>query len=175
LLLLITILLPIAGYFAIKQETAVASLTWLPITLFIIPIIFIFFLLVRRNADWQRIIAAIAGLFFLLNSILLFYVYPTLYKQNPVAKTIDMVKKSPLVLSYQIYNPGYNFYLGNNIKIYNSIDSLDNQLRQDPEAIIISRKEFIDSLKTLNVDVIAEHRDLFELPTTIILKRHANH
>ena len=39
--------------------------------------------------------------------------------------------------------------------------------------MVISRKEFLDSLNKLQLDVIAEHRDIFELPTTIILKGHA--
>ena len=105
--------------------------------------------------------------------MLLHYIYPTLYKQNPVAKTIEMVMQSAVVLSYQAYNPGYNFYLNKNVKKYYSVDSINAQLQQNPGAIIIGRKEFLDSLRSLDLDVIAEHHDLFKLPTTIILKRHA--
>lgn len=164
---------PIAGYFAIKQETEVSSLRWIALLLLIVPVSFIFFLLINKSTGWQRLLYGIVVLFSLLNVILLYYVYPTLYKQNPVAKTIEIVKRSPVVLSYQIYNPGYNFYLNSNIKRYQSLDSINAQLRQNPEAIVISRKEFTDSLRSLNLDIIAEHRDLFELPTTIILKHHA--
>lgn len=173
ILLFITILFPVAGYFAIKQEPAVTALSWLPVILFIIPIGFIIFLLIRKNAGWPSVIAAIVILFSLLNCILLFYVYPRLYKENPVAKTIEMVTQASVVLSYHTYNPGYNFYLEGYIKTYQSLDSLQSQLQENPNAIIISRKEFVDSLKILNLDVIAEHRDLFELPTTVILKQHA--
>lgn len=173
LLLFITILFPVAGYFAIKQEPAVISFIWLPIILFVIPLSFIVFLLMRKNHVWLRVIAAIVIIFSLLNCILLFYVYPTLYTQNPVAKTIDMVRQAPTVLGYHTYNPGYNFYLESNIKTYESLDSLQAQLQQYPNAIVISRKEFVDSLKTLNLNVITEHRDLFELPTTVILKQRA--
>ena len=164
--------LPAAGYFAIRQESEVASYTWLPLLLFILPAGFVFFVLLKKQ-DWRKNIFVIVITFSLLNVMLLYYIYPTLYKQNPVAKTIDIVSSAPVLLSYRIYNAGYNFYLDKNIKRYQSLDSVNAQLQQHPDAVIISRKEFADSLRSLGVDIIAEHRDLFELPTTIILKRHA--
>lgn len=172
ILLFFAVSLPAIGYFAIRQEQEVSSFSWIALILLIIPVCFIFFL-IKENTDWQKKISAIVILFSLLNIILLDYIYPTLYRQNPVAKTIEIIKGSSSILSYQIYNPGYNFYLNNNIKTYQSLDSLNARLQQDTGAIIISRKEFTDSLKTLDLEVIAEHRDLFELPTTIILKHRA--
>ena len=118
-------------------------------------------------------VTAIVIAFCLLNAVLLYNVYPSLYKQNPVAKTIDIVKQAPAVFAYKIYNPGYNFYLDKNVKRYQSLDSLNTQMKQNPAAVVISRKEFADSLQLLNLDVISEHHDLFELPTTVILKPHA--
>jgi 4-amino-4-deoxy-L-arabinose transferase-like glycosyltransferase len=173
IILLITLLLPAAVYFAITLEQEVNSFKWLAWLLLPLPIGFILFLLFNRNKGWKILIASIVILFSLLNIILLHYIYPTLYKQNPVSKTIHLVKDAPLVLSYQIYNPAFNFYLDNNIKIYNNIDFLNLYIQQNPGAIIISRKEFVDSLKILNLDVLAEHDDIFEQPKTLILKQHA--
>ncbi len=173
ILILILSVLPVAAYFAIKQETEISSLSGLALILLIIPIGFIIYFVIKRNANWQKLISVTVILFSLLNIMLLHYIYPEIYKQNPVAKTIEMVRHSSSVISYQTYNPGYNFYLNYNIKKYDSVDSVNFLLQQAPDAIIISRKEFIDSLKRLDMDVIAEHRDIFELPTTIILKRHA--
>jgi hypothetical protein len=129
--------------------------------------------MISKNASWQKNIYAIVILFSLLNIILLHYIYPTLYQQNPVSKTIAIVKQSPVIISYQTFNPGYNFYLDKNVRKFSSLDSLNIQLNQNPDAIVISRKNFLDSLKSLNLEVIAEHKDIFELPTTIILKRNA--
>lgn len=172
-LLTLLLLMPLAGYFAIKQEAELGSLKWLPIMLLILPIIFIVFLFINKNFSWRRYIAAVVILFSLLNSMLLHYIYPTIYMQNPVAKTIEVIRQSPAVISYQTYNPGYNFYMNTNIKKYDSVDSVNLFLQQNPGAIIISRKEFLDSLKRSDSKLIAEHRDIFELPTTIILKRNA--
>ena len=111
-------------------------------------------------------------LFSVLNIMLLHYIYPAIYQQNPVAKTIEIVKQAPVVIAYQTYNPGYNFYLSADIKKYDSVDSINFQLQQNPGAIVITRKEFSDSLKRLDLKVVAEHRDLFELPTTVILRKN---
>ena len=172
ILLAVLCAIPFAAYFAINYEIETASVSWMAWLIVIIPVGFICFLLVIKKANWQKKISAIVILYSLFNIISLWYIYPTLYKQNPVAKTIEIVKNSPAVFSYKIYNPGYNFYLNSNIKKYESIDSLKIQLQQNPGAIIISRKEFLDSLQTIGIDIIAEHRDIFELPTTIILKQH---
>ena len=172
ILIVILSVFPVAGYFAIRQEAEVASFSWIVWPILIIPDGFIFFLVVNKKPNWQKKITAIVVLYSLFNVISLYFIYPTLYNQNPVAKTINIVKNAPAILSYKNYNPGYNFYLNGNIKKYDSIDSLNIQLQKDPGAIIISRKEFLDSLQTIGLDVIAEHRDIFELPTTIILKHN---
>ena len=165
--------IPFAAYFAISHETETASVSWLAWLIIIIPVGLILFLFVNKRLDWQNKISAIIILYSLFNIISLWYIYPTLYKQNPVSKTIDIIKSLPTILSYKTYNPGYNFYLNRNVKKYDSIDSLNIQLQQNPGAIVISRKEFLDSLQKIDLQVIAQHRDIFELPTTIILKQYA--
>ncbi|HUS00380.1 MAG TPA: glycosyltransferase family 39 protein [Chitinophagaceae bacterium] len=169
----ILLAVPVAGYFAIRQETEISSLSWIALITLIIPVAFIYFLLINKNAGWRKLIFSIVILFSLLNVVLLHYIYPTIYKQNPVSKTIAIVKQAPLVISYKTYNPGYNFYLNADIKKYDSVDSINFLLEQDLGAIVISRKEYLDSLKRSDLEVVAEHRDLFELPTTIILKKNA--
>ncbi|MBA3673498.1 MAG: glycosyltransferase family 39 protein [Chitinophagaceae bacterium] len=173
ILTVVLLVLPVAGYFAIRQEVETSSISRIAWLLIIFPVCFIFFLLINKSASWKKTIYVTVILYSLLNIILLYYIYPTLYKQNPVSKTIDLIKQSTHIFSYKIYNPGYNFYLEKNIKKYDFVDSLNVQLQQNPDAIIISRKEFLDSLQLLNLDVIAEHHDIFELPTSIVLKRHA--
>jgi 4-amino-4-deoxy-L-arabinose transferase-like glycosyltransferase len=172
ILAVILLAVPAAGYFAIRQETEISALSWIALITLIIPVAFFCFLLINKNARWQKMISVIVILFSVLNIMLLHYIYPAIYQQNPVAKTIEMVKQAPVVIAYQTYNPGYNFYLNADIKKYDSVDSLNFLLQQNPGAIVITRKEFSDSLKRLDMKVVAEHRDLFELPTTIILRKN---
>ena len=172
-LALILLVVPVAGYLAIGMEAEVRSSRWVALITSMIPVALVCFLVINKNAGWHKMIMAVVILFSVLNIMLLHYVYPTIYKQNPVAKTIDMIKQAPVVIAYKTYNPGYNFYLNSDIKKYESVDSINLLLEKDPGAIVITRKVFTDSLKRLDLEIIAEHRDLFELPTTVILRKNA--
>ncbi len=172
ILLFIMTAIPIAGYFAIEQEEEAKHISWIALSLLVAPIIFTAHLIQNRKADWFRRIIIIAIGYSFFNIVFLHIVYPTLYNQNPVSKTIRLVNQYDHIYSYQIYNPGYNFYLNTNIKEYPSIDSIKGKLNQYPDALILSRKEFEAELKNIGLEVIAEHHDIFELPTTIILKQN---
>ena len=111
--------------------------------------------------------------FTVLNIAGLSYAYPELYKQNPVAKTIDIVKTAPHVYAYDIFNPGYRFYLDKNIPRAFDIATMQHWLDSTGNAIIITRTDYLESLKGLQLQEVARHHDIFELPTTVILKHEA--
>lgn len=173
ILLFIMLAVPVAAYFAIEQEREAKHISWIGLTLLIAPVMFIAWLWQNRGADWLKRILIIAVAYSFFNILFLHVVYPRLYEQNPVSKTIKTVKQYRHIYSYQIYNPGYNFYLDTNIPEYPHIDSVKAKLREHPDALIISRKDFEQELKSIGLEVIAEHHDIFELPTTIILRKHA--
>jgi 4-amino-4-deoxy-L-arabinose transferase-like glycosyltransferase len=173
ILLLIMTAVPVAGYFAIQQEIEAKQISWVALTMLIAPWMMLCFMIFNKNIDWFKRILIIAVPYTFFNILLLHVVYPKLYEKNPVSKTIRIAKNHQHIYAYQIYNPGYNFYLNTNIKEYPSLDSIKARLQQYPDALIISRKEFTDSLKTLNLQVVAQHHDIFELPTTILLTSNA--
>jgi len=57
----------------------------------------------------QRIVVIVIA-YSMFNVLGICIVYPTLYRQNPVAKTIDTVKRFKQVYGYYIFNAGYRFY-----------------------------------------------------------------
>ena len=173
IVLSVLLVIPLAGYFAIGQEAEAAAVKWIALLLLAAPVLFIVLLLFSPNRSWPAHILVLCIAYTLFNMAGLHYVYPTLYKQNPVRKTLSLVKDAPAVFSYQIFNAGYNFYLSGNIKRFNQLDSLASALQANPGAVIISRKEYLDALLSLPVTLVSEHHDLFELPTTIILKSNA--
>jgi len=171
ILLLFTLILPIAGYFAIRQETETALLSWLPECLLITPLLLItiFF----RKYNWHQKIEIIFIAYTTFNIIGLSFVYPELYKQNPVVKTINVVKQYPDIYCYNIFNPAYRFYLDKNIPRTYDVNTLKHWVDSTGNAIVITRTDYLDSLKTLPLKEIARHHDIFELPTTVILKNNA--
>lgn len=163
--------IPVAGYFAIKQEVEAKQIAWVTFTLLFAS--FALLVILLSKTELSKKIMMMCIVYTLFNAVGLWYVYPKLYSQNPVAKTLHIVKNDPHLYSYIAYNAGYNFYLQTNIPKYYSLDSLRSKLSQYPDALVISRTDFLDSLKTLDLHVIASHHDLFELPTTIILQQNA--
>lgn len=172
ILIFITIAIPVAGYFAISNEAEANNLNQLPFLLLPTPFLLLVFLLNKKN-NWSTRIKNIFFAYFIFNLIGLCYVYPMLYANNPVAKTIDTVKQYSNIYSYSIFNAGYRFYLGQNIPRTENIDSLKTWINKSPDAIVITRTDFLDSLKQLPLHEMVRHHDLFELPTTVILQKNA--
>ena len=167
-LLVFTLVIPVAGYFAIAQEAEAKDVSYITLFLLITPLIFIVSLFLKTS--WQKKIAIIFLSYCVFNLIGLGYVYPVLYNQNPVAKTINEVKQYQNVYSYVTFNPGYRFYLDKNIPTTDNVDTLKHWLNSTPNAIVISRTYYLDTLKTLPLQEVARHHDIFELPTTVIFK-----
>ena len=173
ILILFTLTVPVAGYFALANEPETKDVTLLPLFLMIAPLFLIFFLFFKKNNQWSNKIMNIFVAYFFFNVIGLCYVYPMLYSHNPVEQTIDVVKQKQNIYSYGIFNAGYRFYLFKNISRTEDIDTLKNWLNNTANGIIITRTDYLDSLKDLPVHEIARHHDLFELPTTAILEKNA--
>lgn len=171
ILLIFTLAVPIAGYVAIQQESEASQISWITLLLLAVPIIFIAAIFTKQ--DWEKRLKIIFIAYCIFNVIGLDFIYPTLYAQNPVAKTIDTVKQSSNIYAYKIFNPGYRFYLDKNIPQADDIVTLQHWLDSAGNAIVITRTDFVDSLKSLPLQELARHHDIFELPTTLILKTNA--
>ena len=95
------------------------------------------------------------------------WLYPAIYKQNPMSKTIDQVKKYGKVVSYKIFHPSFTYYLPERVQVFKTIDSLKIFLAQN-KAAVISRKTFEEELKSIGLKEEASVHDLFEGNTTVI-------
>lgn len=163
-----TLILPVAGYFAIAAEKEAAHINTIALLLAIVPVsLLVVFFLWKRLSNYKRIVA-IGIAYSILNILLLHIIYPILYSQNPVAKTIGEVRKHNAVFAYKMYNPGYNFYLDSNIQKFGDVDALKTALKTNPGAIVVSRLDDALELQSLNLKLVAQHHDLFETPTTVV-------
>ncbi|MCY7422287.1 MAG: glycosyltransferase family 39 protein [Chitinophagaceae bacterium] len=161
-------LLPVAGYFAITTEVETAHIGWISFMLLVGALANLLVLLKWKEwPNYKRVIGLFAA-YTLFNIIALQQVYPILYRQNPVAKTIHEVLKYNKVFAYEIYNPGYNFYLPATVNRFTNVDSLQVALIKNPSAIVITRLVYADTLKRLALHEVARHHDLFETPTTVL-------
>ena len=190
ILIVLGVAIPIAGYFAIAAEQEANSLKSLSLLLLLLPGALIVIALKWKNISALKKVVAIAGAYMLFNILALHIVYPKLYSQNPVTKTLPLVQKH-LVYSYkriskssyyksrnsrymltedegEFYNPAYNFYLDKPVQKFYNLDTLQAALQQNPSAVVVSRAYDEAELQKLKLIKLAEHHDLFESPTTVV-------
>lgn len=171
ILIVVNICVPVACYFALMQENDVKFLAPIVCILLLVPLILIVFLFLKKRDFFKNQIAWIFWAYCIFNLLGIAYLYPAIYRQNPVAATIEQVKTEKNIFSYQIFNSGYRFYLDKNIPRTFYIDTLKKWLQLPGNAIVITRLEFLPDLKNLPLVEIARHQDIFEIPTTVILKK----
>jgi len=167
ILLLINIALPVAAYLGIKKEVNTNGMESLAGFLLILTAaaIIAFYFMLKKN--FRKAVISSFILYSLFHVLMFNWLYPAIYKQNPMSKTIDMVKKSDHIVSYQIFHPSYTFYLPDRVPVFKNLDSLKTYL-QENKAAVISRKNFADELKSIGLTEEASIHDLFEGNTTVI-------
>lgn len=170
--LVFALVIAIAGYFAIGLDSSVAGVKGLALLLLAGPAAMLLFLVAKNKAGKNYIIAIFAG-YAIFNITGLGFVYPGLYTQNPVAKTMHTVKQYNNIVAYNIFNPGYRFYVNKNITVAFDTATLRRLIKDSANTLVITRTDYADSLKTMPVTEVARHRDIFELPTTIIYINNA--
>jgi len=170
----VTLIVPIAGFFAIRQEAEAKDISYIALFLLIAPVLFAIYLLLKKGNDWSGNIGFIAFAFSVFNIIGLHYLYPALYSKNPVTKNIDTVKQFHYIYAYHTFNPGFRFYLDKDIPVADNLYQLRHWIDSTPGALVITRAEYTDSLKQISLlHEIARHHDIFEFPTTVILAHEA--
>jgi hypothetical protein len=105
------------------------------------------------------------------NLVGLHLAYPLVYSRNPVARTKELVSAAPRMAAYGMYNPAFNIVLDDPIIRFRDRDSLLAWMDANPGALVVSRKGMSDTLKDSGLRVLAEQKDLFEKPTSVILGR----
>jgi 4-amino-4-deoxy-L-arabinose transferase-like glycosyltransferase len=167
ILLVINIALPIAAYVGIKKEVNTSGMENLAAFLLILTIaaILAFYFMLKNNFRNALISAFI--LYSLFHIIMFNWLYPAIYKQNPMSKTIDMIKGYNHVISYQIFHPSYTYYLPERVPVYKNLDSLRSFIQQNKVAVI-TRKNFAGDLRSIGLIEKAAVHDLFEGNTTVI-------
>ncbi len=167
ILLVINTALPIAAYLGIKKEVNTTGMENIAAFLLILTIaaIIAFYFMLKKN--FKKAAISTFAFYSLFHIIMFNWLYPTIYKQNPMSKTIDMVKKYDKIVSYQIFHPSYTYYLPERVPVFKNLDSLRIYLLEN-KAAVISRKNFAEELKSIGLKEESSIHDLFEGNTTVI-------
>jgi 4-amino-4-deoxy-L-arabinose transferase-like glycosyltransferase len=168
ILLLINLVLPVAAYLGIRNEIELKGYENLSMGLFVLTAAALIAIYIMKKRGFRQAVQAIFIIYVVFNFLFLNWLYPTLYKNNPMSKTIDVVRKYDKVVAYKIFHPSFTYYLPKRVKVFESIDSLKMYLELN-KAIVISRADFRDELKNIGLQEEAAHHDLFESSTTLLM------
>jgi len=163
-------ILPAVVFFVLKSEAQTKDMMGIAGILLAPALLFIILLVKLKQLTTSYKILSVATISFVFNTLMLFVVYPYVYKNNPVAKTLPLLKSAPRVIAYKHYNAGFNFYLDKPIKRFGTaeIDSIKMSL---PGTMIITTSALLNELDSLRLKTIAWQHDIFERRETVILTK----
>ncbi len=112
------------------------------------------------------------SLSWIIMSLMFYYwLFPKIDKLNPVARALPLIDTSRPVAVYGIYNSAFSFYIKKPFTPLSSTGQLEQYVKTHPGSYVISRKSKMDDLeKAGHLRLIAEDKDIFEIPTTVILQ-----
>ena len=167
ILLIINFGLPVAAYIGIKKEINTSGLENLAVFLLLLTAAAVVSFYYMLKKQFKKSLVALFVFYTIFHLVFFNCLYPVIFKQNPMSKTIDIVKKYDKVVAYQIFHPSYTFYLPERVEVFKNLDSLKTYL-QNNQAAVISRKIYSDEMKSIGLEEKASMHDLFEGNTTVI-------
>jgi 4-amino-4-deoxy-L-arabinose transferase-like glycosyltransferase len=167
ILMVINLALPIGLYFGIKNEVELRGYENHALIIGLLTIAAIVSFVLLRKKGFRAAMVSLMVLYTLFNLVFFNYLYPALYLNNPLSKTINEVRKYKNVVAYKIFQPSFTFYLPQRVKVFEQADSLKNYLERN-EALVISREALMPEIDSLNLQKVAAHHDLFESHTTVL-------
>lgn len=165
---ILTLSIPFILYFSLKNDKnlyLVADYSWFFLILTIGAVLGIIF--------YKDIYKAIISLFIssVLMSLVFFYVIlPQVDKESSVRVILPYIDKNLPIAYYKRYNPAFSFYLQKRIMPLNSPDEVKEFIKKG-KVNILTRQEYLQELKDIKeLKVIIQKKDLFENPTSVLLK-----
>lgn len=184
ILTVIGLVLPVAGFIALGLEKETVHIRWLAAGLLVLPI---GILLAARQqlvgGGLHKSLVWLTATYFIFNAFFLAVAYPLVYRQNPISSIKPLLQQQkPAFVAYKEYNPALLFNAadaGWRLPIATDTVALRHNCQQllasgDSVVYIISRTDKLPELQGLPLIEVMRKRDLFEYPTTVLLRWNAN-
>lgn len=169
---LLMLVFPVAVSIGIKYDEALSHLNHLGYYLGLLPIgaLLALFFVFKGNLR-AAVLAQVLS--FMATTLLFFWLaFPQIDRENPLHIALPLMDKSKPTVGYKIFNPAFVFYLEKEIKKYEDLNAFKAAIKDLDEVYIITRKEHVQDIEGLEgMEVIVEQRDIFELPTTVVLRK----
>ena len=105
-------------------------------------------LFLLRSKGFRPAITWLGISYTVFNLVFFNYLYPALYRNNPLSKTIHEVRKYEKVVAYKIFQPAFTFYLPQRVPVFESADSLQGYLEKN-RALVITREALLPEIDSV--------------------------
>jgi 4-amino-4-deoxy-L-arabinose transferase-like glycosyltransferase len=171
LLTVLNTILLIGAFIGLGIEPAVKDISYWALVLLVPVLASAFSLYQYKKAGLQTALTGLVAGYIVFNALFMMVAYPAIYRRNPIAKTRHLLPVAEPAYAYKEYNPAYNFYLQRPVIVLSTPAAVRQVLLAHPDALILSRENYLEELNGLPVKVLARERDLFEYPVTVVLSR----
>jgi 4-amino-4-deoxy-L-arabinose transferase-like glycosyltransferase len=174
LYIFIMLLLQAGLIIALQADKYLAHLTHVAAYFFIFPLSGMLAAYFLKQSQFRLLFFNQIITFILANFIFFYIAFPKIDAENPIRKSLRQVNPKATFVAYKIFNPAFVFYLQKEIKVYENLNDLTIALEEikDREVYVIGRTDAEMELKQIaSLKFVAKHKDIFENPTTIILKK----
>ncbi len=163
---------PVGIYFGLKGDKSLSELTNLAFYFIPLSVVGIFIFkqgIARKNIEsvlWMNISVWCV-------TIMLFFhlIFPQVDGKNPVRQTLPEIDTSKTIIAFKRLNPAFVFALKREIPMYNDVETIKQIIGNQPSGYLISRTEFQEELEAIpGLEFQDKARDLFENPTTLVMK-----
>jgi 4-amino-4-deoxy-L-arabinose transferase-like glycosyltransferase len=168
ILFLINLIIPIGLFIGVKNEIEMAGFEKYTLLTIILTLAAIVSFIVYKRNGFRRSVKTLFIWYTCFNLVFFNYLYPTIYQNNPLSKTVYELKRYDKAVGYKIFHPSFTYYLPDRVTVFEDKDSLNAYLKLNP-ALVLTREEYLPELTSLKLDTVAIHHDIFESSTTSLL------
>ncbi len=164
----IATLIPVAVFIALRQDPQLAPTAYVSLYFLPLPLGAAFALRAFYQHQPMRGFYGLGGSFFLTSLLFFYLAFARVEQENPVSVARRTVlPASAQLIAYARFNPAFAFYYPTPIRRYESPEALAAVL--GPDTYVVTTVRHLDDLQGLPLREVFRRRDLFEIPTTVIL------
>jgi 4-amino-4-deoxy-L-arabinose transferase-like glycosyltransferase len=171
----LSILFPVGTYIGLAKDKYLSHLHWLWVIWLALPVgaILAFYWAKRKE---NGLAFSSIGISFIISAILFFQVgFERIDRENPVLSSVEHFDISKPLAGYRFFNPAFVFYLQRELPRLESLAEVEAFFKTNPEGYLITRRKYLEDLKeNTDLKVVIERKDLFEIPTTVILRKESS-
>lgn len=169
---ILAVLLPIAAYIALTQDKSLAPVSYVSVYFIVLPAGAVAGWLFIRKGNLTKALYsyAVSAALFLL--VFFYAAFPPVDTYNPVVQSLAVMehKEDAAIVYYKRFNPSFVFMLRQVVPPASSPEAMQELRAQHDLVYVLTQKRYLKELDALHYDIVHEGRDLFESPTTVVLR-----